>query len=160
MASGEEPSGKTFVERAPTWLRWGGGTLRALIALLLAVIGAFAPAWPLYLGAVFFLAVAGWWCFLARIAMTIDDDHITLVGPWWKRTVKRGGVHDVLVAEDSGTNPGAINWPVTSHRRGSLLRMNMGGAVAVTFTESGGRRYQFVLADPHSADRMARIIES
>ena len=147
-----------FVERAPDWLRWGGGVFLLLMAVLLAATGGLESSWELYLGAVLFLGVGLWWCFLVRIAAVVDEERIELSGPLWKRTVRRSDVHDVSVDTDSGMNTGFVNWPVTPHKRGTLVRMNMGGSAVVTFWENSGRSYQFVLAERSSAERMARAI--
>lgn len=158
LSSQEMTDRPVFVERAPDWLRWGGGVFLLLIAVLLAVTGGLESSWELYLGAVFFLGVGLWWCFLARIAAVVDEEQVKLSGPLWKHTVRRGDLHDVSVDTDSGMNTGLVNWPVTSHKRGSLVRMNMGGSAVVTFSENSGRSYQFVLAERRSAERMARAI--
>lgn len=148
----------TFVERPPGWLRWSGGILLASVALLLTVVGGMEQAWQLYPGAVLFLVCVVWWCFMARIGVMIDEYRITLVGPLWKRSVHRGDVQDVMVEADTGMNPGLVNWPVTSHRRERLTRLNMGGSVAVTFSEGSSRRYQFVLADRGAAEHLAEVL--
>ena len=158
LPSQEMKHGPVFVERAPDWLRWGGAVFLVLIAVLLAVAGGLESSWGLHLGAVFFLGMGLWWCFLARIAAAVSEEQIKLSGPLWKRTVRRGDLHDVSVDTDSGMNTGLVNWPVTRRERGSLVRMNMGGSAVVTFSENSGRSYQFVLAERRSAERMARAI--
>ncbi|MCC3293653.1 hypothetical protein LJ756_03360 [Arthrobacter sp. zg-Y411] len=106
------------------------------------------------------LLAAVWWCFLVRITVEVDGQEIILRGPLWKRSVQQGSVHNVAVAKDTGLNTGLVNWPVTRHERGSLTRLNMGGAGGVTFSDAHGHRYQVVLADLPSAEQMAQAIES
>ncbi|KNC17773.1 hypothetical protein AC792_13035 [Arthrobacter sp. RIT-PI-e] len=147
----------TVVERGPAWLRRGGGIFLMVIAVVLALVGALGSTWGLYLASLAFFTGAVWWSFLARISVTVDDDRIELRGPLWKRTLHREGVRDVVVEDDTGMNPGMINWPVTLHEGGSLVRMTMGGSAAVGFV-GDGRRYRVVLADRPSAERLAEAI--
>ncbi|MDM7989039.1 hypothetical protein [Arthrobacter sp. zg-Y877] len=146
------------MERSPGWLRWGGGAFLAAVGAAFAVGAATESVWLLYLAAAAFLLAAGWWCFLARITVAVDQQSVTLRGPLWKRSIQRVNVQDVTVAKDNGLNTGLVNWPVTRHRHGSLTRLNMGGAGAVTFSDAGGHRYQVVLADVASAEQMALAI--
>lgn len=67
-------------------------------------------------------------------------------------------VSDVSVTEDCGMKMGLVNWPVTTPGRGSLTRLNLGGSAAVTFSKSGGHRYQFVLLNRQSAEVVAEAI--
>ncbi|MCQ1946735.1 hypothetical protein [Arthrobacter sp. zg-Y1116] len=148
------------MERSPGWLRWGGGALLAAVGAALGVGAAVESVWPLYVAAAAFLLAAGWWCFLARITVAVDQQYVTLRGPLWKRSIQRRNVQDIAVARDNGLNTGLVNWPVTRHGRGSLTRLNMGGAGAVTFSDAGGHRYQVVLADLPSAEQLALAIGS
>ncbi|MCQ1957446.1 MULTISPECIES: hypothetical protein [Arthrobacter] len=146
------------MERSPGWLRWGGGAFLAAVGAALAGGAAVESVWHLYVAAAAFLLAAGWWCFVARITVSVDQQAVTLRGPLWKRTIQRQNVQDIMVAKDNGQNTGLVNWPVTRHGRGSLTRLNMGGAGAVTFSDAGGHRYQVVLADLASAEQMALAI--
>lgn len=148
----------SFVERSPVLLRWGGGAFLAIIATALAAGAVAESNWGLYIAAALFAFVALWWLFWAKITVTVDEQTVTLAGPLWKRRVQRENVRDVSVTEDSGLNTGLVNWPVTAHERGSLTRLNMGGSAAVTFSESSGHCYQFVLANRQSAELMAEAI--
>lgn len=145
-----------FVEGPPGWLRWGGGAFLAVVGGTLAFGAAAEPIWPLYVVAAGFLLAAAWWCFLARITVTVDAETVTMSGPLWKRSVQRKNVRNVTAVQDSGLNTGLVNWPVTRH--GSLTRLNMGGSVAVRFADGSGRQYEVVLADSRPAEELALAI--
>lgn len=145
-----------FVAGPPGWLRWGGGTFLAVVGAVLAIGAVVESIWPLYAAAAGFLLSAGWWCFMARITVTVDGEMVTMNGPLWKRSVQRKDVRNVTVAKDDGMNTGLVNWPVTRH--GSLTRLNMGGSGAVVFSEASGHYYQVVLADLRSAEQLALAI--
>lgn len=116
-----------------------------------------------FLGGFYLLAIAlifaAVWCWrLAQITVTVDTRSVILTGPAWKRVVPRQNVHDVSVASDNGMNLGLVNWPVTTHKRDSLTRLNMGRSASVTFSDSKGHRYQVVLANPQDATQFAESI--
>ncbi|MCQ2001072.1 hypothetical protein [Arthrobacter zhaoxinii] len=160
MASQRLAGGVRFVERPPGWLRWGGGAFLAAVGGALAVGAAADSVWPLYLAAAGLLLAAGWWCFLARITVAVDQQAATLRGPLWKRSIQRQNIQDITVAKDHGLNTGLVNWPVTRHAHGSLTRLNLGGAGAVTFSDGGSHRYQVVLEDLSAAEDLAEVLRA
>ncbi|MGO2003535.1 hypothetical protein [Arthrobacter rhombi] len=147
-----------FVERSPDWLRFGGAVFLLIIAVSIAAGAAIDSIWGAYPLVVGLLFAAVWQWRLAKITVRIDDQSVILTGPVWRRVVSRQNVHDISVADDNGMNPGLVNWPVTSHEHGTLTRLNMGGSAAVTFSDSSGHRYQFVLARRQDAELIAEAI--
>lgn len=158
MTPPAKTEGLRFVERSPNWLRYGGAVLLMVIAVFVAVEAVMESIWGFYpLVAVLVLAAIWLWR-LIKISVSVDDQAVTLTGPAWKRVVQRQDVHDVSVAADNGMNLGLVNWPVTAHESGSLTRLNVGGSAAVTFSDSNGHRYQFVLSNHQDADRVAETL--
>ncbi|GAA0194565.1 MULTISPECIES: hypothetical protein [Glutamicibacter] len=141
-------------QRPPRWLRRGGGVLLLLVAAGLAA-GTATAGLPALLGAGFFALAGIWWAFAARISARLDAHTLTLAAPLWRRRLPREQISQVRVEPDSGLNPGLLNWPVL--RTGGLIRLNMGGRTAVSFS-AGGRRYQFVLDRPQLARQLAQAL--
>lgn len=147
-----------FAERLPGWQRWVGFLIFAILAVVFAVVAVIESLWGFYLVAVALILAAVWCWRMAQITVAVDDRAVVLTGPAWKRVVPRQDVHEVSVAPDNGMNLGLVNWPVTSHEHGSLTRLNMGGSASVTFSDSNGHRYQFVLVNPQDAKLVAEAI--
>ncbi len=145
-------------ERSPGWLRWGGAICLVLGAIVLAVEAVIESAWLVYPFAGLFVLAAFWWCWLAKITITVDDRTVTLRGPAWKCVLQRQPLRHVSVKADSGMTTGLVNWPVVSRERGRLTRLNLGGSAAVTFSDPAGHRYRFVLGDHAHADLVAAAI--
>ncbi|MGL3806360.1 hypothetical protein ACSYDW_09710 [Paeniglutamicibacter sp. R2-26] len=158
MAPQTETSGLQFVERPPWWLRNGGAALLMVIAVVVAVEAVIESIWGFHVVAAALVVAAIWLWRLVKISVSVDDQTVTLTGPAWKRIVQRQDVHDVSVEADNGMNPGILNWPVITHERGSLTRLNVGGSAAVTFSDSSGHRYQFVFSNRQDADMAARTL--
>ena len=158
MASQTETACLQFVERSPGWLRYGGAALLMVIAVFVAVEAVIESIWGFHVVATALVHAAVWLWRLVKISISIDDQTATLAGPAWKRMVQRNEVHDVSVGADSGMNPGLLNWPVSTHERGSLTRLNVGGSAAVTFSDSSGHRYQFVFSNRQDADLVTETL--
>ena len=147
-----------FEERLPEWQQWIGFLVSAALAIVLVAEAIIESLWWFYLIAAALIFSAVWFRMLARITVAVDEKAITLTGPAWKREIYLQDVHSVSVAPDNGTNLGAVNWPVTTHERGNLTRLNMGGSVCVNFTDSTDHRYQFVLTSFHDAELVAEAL--
>ena len=158
MAPHPENEGLQFVERPPGWLRYGGVALLMAIAVFVAVQAVIESLWGLHAVAAALVIAATWLWRLVKISVSVDDQTVTLTGPGWKRMAQRQDVHGVSVTADSGMNLGLLNWPVTTHERGSLTRLNVGGSAAVAFSDSSGHRYQFVLSNRQDADLVAETL--
>jgi hypothetical protein len=158
MTTQTESDGLRFVERSPGWLRYGGAVLLMVIAVFFVVEAVIESIWGFYPTAAALVLAAAWLWRLVKITLRVDDESITLTGPAWKRVVQRQNVHDFSVAADNGMNLGLLNWPVTTHEDGSLTRLNVGGSAAVTFSDSSGHRYQFVLSNRQDADLVAEAL--
>ncbi|GAA5226770.1 DUF3093 family protein [Paeniglutamicibacter antarcticus] len=158
MTHQTEAANLRFEERLPGWQRWTGALILAILAVILVVVAAIESLWGFYLVAVSLILAAAWCWRLAQITVVVDDRAVTLTGPAWKRVIPRQDVHEVSVAPDNGMNLGLVNWPVTTHEHGSLTRVNMGGSAAVTFSDSDGHRYQFVLSNRGDAELIAEAI--
>lgn len=158
MTSQTEAEDLSFVERLPGWHRWADGAFLAIFAVAFASAAVIGSIWGFYLAAAACVLAAAWWCLLAKITLTVGERAVTLAGPAWKRVVQRKNVRDVSVTGDSGVKSGLVLWPVTAHERGSLTRLSLGGSAAVTFAESGGHRYRFVVANRQTAERMAEAL--
>lgn len=102
------------------------------------------------------LAVTAWWTFTARIEVTVAEGRVSLAGPFWRRQLPLSGIADVQTGPDTGLNPGLVNWPVT--RSHGLVRLNMGGKVAVTWSMSTGDRYQVVVDAQDTADQLSSAL--
>lgn len=146
-----------FVERSPGWLRWGGGALLLSVGVVLSIGTVDEAQWILLAPAAGMGLAAVWWCVFAKITAAVEGQTVMLSGPFWKRSLQLGELHSVEVSGDSGMNPGLVNWPVVSLERGTLVRLNMGGSAVVSFV-SDGRRYQFVLSNHLSAQRLAAAL--
>ena len=149
-----------FAERLPNWQRWVGSLISAVLVVVFVVEAVIESLWWFHLIAAALIFAAVWCWLLARITVTVDERAVTLTGPAWKRVVPRQDVHTISVAPDNGMNLGLVNWPVTTHERGSLTGLNMGGSASVTFSDSNGHRYQFVLANSQDAELVAEAIAS
>ncbi|MFJ2352267.1 hypothetical protein ACTXJG_17060 [Glutamicibacter arilaitensis] len=158
MTPQAETESLRFAERLPGWQRWSGSLIFAILAVIFAVVAVIESLWGFYLVAVALIFAVMWCWRLARITVTVDDQAVILTGPAWKRVVPLQDVHEVSVSTDNGMNLGLVNWPVTTHEHGSLTRLNMGGTAAVTFSDSKGYRYQFVLANLQDARLVAEAI--
>ncbi|THJ67335.1 hypothetical protein E8P82_04290 [Arthrobacter echini] len=87
--SGTLAEALSHTERSPGWLRWGGAIVLLLVAVILAVEAVIESAWLVYPVAGLFVLAAFWWCWLAKITITVDDRTVTLRGPAWKRVLQR-----------------------------------------------------------------------
>lgn len=158
MTPQTEAKSLRFVERSPSWLRYGSAVFLLVVAVFITAEAVIESNWGIYPVAALLALAAVWQWWLAKITINVEDQLVMLTGPAWKRIVQRQYVQEVSVTPDNGMNLGLVNWPVTKHEHGSLTRLNMGGSAAVTFSDSNGHRYQFVLANPDDAKLIAEAI--
>ena len=158
MTAPTEAESLRFVERSPSWLRYGGAVVLLVVAAFITAGAVIESIWGFYPVAAFLALAALWQWRLAKVTIMVEEQLVTLTGPAWKQIVQRQYVQEVSVAPDNGMNLGLVNWPVTTHEHGSLTRLNMGGSTAVTFSDSNGHRYQFVLTNPQDAKLIAEAI--
>lgn len=152
----------THVERASGAARIGPVVALGVAAAFAGVL-AFATGVPGVWGVpAALLLFAGWWLWVARVEVTITHDTVRVTAPAYRRVISRTSLTGVSVARDDGMNPSILNWPVVPLRSGdtTLIRVNMGGAAAVTCHTSEGSDIQVVVKDFDTATRVAALLGS
>lgn len=125
------------------------GRMKSLVLVLVfasAIAVAVTRSWlVLAICAAVVLLVAVWWCFFAKISLTVTPGRIRILAPLYSRTVELGSDTEVSLKTDDGVNHGLVNWPVTGRASSPAgLRLNMGGsgtAVTVRSASAGGLLY-------------------
>ncbi|RRD60325.1 hypothetical protein [Leucobacter sp. OH1287] len=141
------------------------GRMKSLIlALIFAAViaAAVTRSWlVLAICAAVVLLVTVWWCFFAKISLTVTPGRIRILAPLYSRTVELGSDTEVSLKTDDGVNHGLVNWPITGRVSSPAgLRLNMGGSgTAVTVRGAAGELVTVVFCDSAAAQDYADTVK-
>lgn len=147
----------THTERARGTALVGPLVALGVAAAFVAVILLATESWATWIALAAILLLGAWYAWGARIAVTVDDEAVRFRAPLYSREIPLSALAEVTVTPDDGMNPGLLNWPAVPVREGAtrLIRLNLGGAAAVTCRTQDGSGVQLVVRDLATAERIA-----
>ncbi|RKW71826.1 hypothetical protein [Galactobacter caseinivorans] len=144
--------------------------LAAVVLCALLLVPTFAsagadggPALYLFggLGTAVVVALSWWASRAMKISVTRAGcpAMVSVSAPFFRAGFPLLEVTDVDVAEDSGQNPGLINWPVLGRATSQAgTRLNVGGSAHVALSVGTDRRYTVITRDLEQARELAALL--
>lgn len=110
------------------------------------------------------IVAVSWWasrCMKIKVTRSGSPDVVSISAPFFRTEFPLMDVSDVDVAEDSGQNPGLVNWPVLGKAPSPAgTRLNVGGSAHVALSVGTERRYTVVTRDLEQARQLAALLIS